>query len=113
MASESPFVGRGSEEARWFLAAVLNEEATAALVKLPKMLRKIPMLIDGGLVLKLMLVLDDRDCIVAIEPDAMNGVIGEDGYRRSKRDLRAGGTSGYQIMTQPSFLPFMETPLSD
>jgi hypothetical protein len=35
------------------------------------MLRKIPMLSDGGLVLKLTLVFDDRDCIVAIEPDPM------------------------------------------
>jgi hypothetical protein len=72
LASETPIVGRGSEEARLFFAAALNEEATAALVKLPKMLRRIPMLRDGGLVLKLMLVFDGRDCIVAIEPDAMN-----------------------------------------
>ena len=65
------FVGRGSEEARLIVAAVLNGEATAALVRLPKMLRKIPMLSDWGLVLKLTLEFDDRDCMVAIEPDAM------------------------------------------
>lgn len=67
----TPLVGKGSEDARSSFAAALNDEATATLVKLPKMLRKILMLRDGGLVLKLTLVFGDRDCIVAIEPDAM------------------------------------------
>ena len=67
----SALVGRGSEEARSCSAAGLSEEATAALVRLPKMLRKRPMLRDGDLVLKLTLVFDGRDCIVANEPDAM------------------------------------------
>ena len=66
----TPFVGRGSEEAR-IVAAALNEEVTAALVRLPKMFRKIPILSDWGLVLKLTVVFDDRDCMVAIEPDGM------------------------------------------
>ena len=60
------FLGRGarsrSEEGRQFFAL--------ALVRLPKMLREIPMSSDGGLVLKLILVFG-RDCVVEIEPDAI------------------------------------------
>ena len=62
-------VGSGSEEARLFLVAAINEEVMAEPVKLPKMLRKIPMLyrVGEGLVFKLVLVLDDSDCMVDVE----------------------------------------------
>lgn len=69
------FVGRGSDEARSFVVAILEKEATAELVKLPKMLRKIPILYrDKGWVLKSLLMLDDDDDNngwIDSEPDAM------------------------------------------
>lgn len=52
------------------------------------MLRKMLMSRDGGLVLKLMLVFDDSDCIVAIEPDAMCYMTG----LLSSQDGNNGGT---------------------
>ena len=75
-------VGSGSEEARLFLAAAINEEVMAEPVKLPKMLRKIPMLyrVTGSLVFKLVLVLDDSDCMVDVEAMLLYGLSAE-GHR--------------------------------
>jgi hypothetical protein len=65
----TPFLGRDSEGTRSFSAETIDEEGTATLVGpgLPKMLQKISILSDGGLVLKLRLVFNDEVCIVAIE----------------------------------------------